>query len=121
MPSGDAPVLDLRCIALPSDVLTLGRVRAIEPKLHRGRAILLGESHAAAAVNHELEIAHHAFRAALGDPPAIQWSRADNVEVLDEVYRQYGLSTGLHATEELVKEIERQAATQARARFGHPR
>lgn len=114
MADGETPILRTGELVLPTDGVPLGRLRQTEPHLFREYIVDAEDSDVIAAVGHELSIAHAAFREAVGLPhPDGYYGRAHNVDVLNDVYARYGISSGMHQTEELVRGIERQAAAQA--------
>lgn len=108
---------DPSSIEYPSDAVSLGAMRKLEPQLFQNQE--LDELDATgigivAAHRFELRLAEKAFASAMSTPdPDPSLSRKDIAETLDEEYRRYGLSSGPHQTELLMKEIENAARQQA--------
>ena len=119
MPASDPPPdVDHTLIDFPSDRITLGQMRKREPNLFE-RASLEVESPAQAEGHSlysiELRLAERAFAAAAGHPlEEGSFDREWYLEVLDDAYQRYGLSSGTHETRELVRAFEAKAAEQAK-------
>jgi hypothetical protein len=124
-PSPPEPSLDFRRITFPSDRITIGTLRAAHP--HIGGSPTDGipeDSDVNALLGVEREFALRAFRKALGRsrPPSRDGDyRRELASCLDDGYVRYGLSSGPHDTEVLLRGIEAQAAGQAREWIGRSR
>ncbi len=98
-------------------------MRKYEPHLFTGDRIQ-GESGAHAEGHSvywiELLLAQRAFAAAAGLPDGeSKLGREWLMELLNEAYLRYGVSSGFHETRELVREFEAAAADQAKSRARH--
>ena len=71
--------------------------------------------------NVELQIADRAFELALGRPEPMGDTRQDQIRMLNQAYKEYGLSSGMHQTRQLVREIEAAAVEQAKQYKGQGR
>lgn len=120
MPADWTRRLDFSKIAFPTDSVSIGRIRRIEPDVVDEDDVRVEDSTLRAAISHEVAVAVEAFRTAQGHSPTTDGleQRGHNLEVLNEVYVLYGLSAGMHQTDQLLREIESQAAAQARSRGG---
>jgi hypothetical protein len=112
--------LDVSNITLPSDQVTVGQIRRIQPELFSpAMGGPIDDVYILAVLSAELLLAEKAYAKAAGLPdPWPDWPRKGVVDSLDEDYRRYGLSTGLKQTHELVRNFERQVAKQAEGRHG---
>ena len=126
--SRNAPVLDLAQIRFPSDAITVKAVRdALNPKdLFDTRTENVFEG-LEACVMTERDIARKAFDAALrGIKPnrigkvdhESAWERREWVNGIDYDYRRFGVSSGPRQTAELIRDVEAQAAAQAKEFIG---
>lgn len=121
MPGTDPPlVVDHESIDFPSDRITLGQMRRLEPRLFdaehlRNDSAAQAEGHSVYSI--ELRLAQDALDSALGLPASGSgFSREWWVEVLDEAYQRYGVSSGTHQARKLVRAIESAGASQAERR-----
>ncbi|HEX4609317.1 MAG TPA: hypothetical protein VH092_14055 [Urbifossiella sp.] len=119
--------IDYTSLHFPSDRITLLDVRRAHPDrfdVEDGRQFSdpegKGDFRLAPLVYLERIIARAAFEAALGKPSDLYaergLERAGCVEEVAELYRMYGVSTGLQHTQQLVRDLETQAAKQAKGR-----
>lgn len=124
----DLDYVDYTRIPFPSDHLTFGAVRRAHPDLFDvdGTELFFDTATTATDVPDlfylERLLARQAFEAALGRPGELLRSRnlerEDCLQELTAGYVRYGLSTGRHHTEQLVREFEALAAAQAPGRSG---
>lgn len=121
-PAKPLPELDHRLMELPSDRITLGQMRIKEPELFTReslRAHGLSEAEALSLYSIELRLAERAFASAAGVPdPYPKTSRSWQAEILNEAYVRYGVSRGIHETEELMRSMEAGAAAQGERHRG---
>jgi hypothetical protein len=125
------PKIDFSSLTYPSDGLSIKNIRSAHPQgftqedpaffeaAHWGDRADFGGT-----LLVERRIAHKAFAARLGLPdpyPDEDWSRSELIEMLTESYQTYGIATGSHQTEQLAREIEAQAVTQAEEFLGRTR
>jgi hypothetical protein len=102
-------------------------MRRKEPNAFERHALDSGEPaqcDAFAVLSIEIRVAERAFAAALGLPdpyPAEIYAKSDDMRQLNDAYQEYGLSTGIWQTEELVRAVERQATRQAVRHRGESR
>lgn len=122
------PGFDARHIAFPLDRVTWGEIRcaAINADGELRRAITLQElpsgEEVVSAHTFELELAVSAFHEGLGQGPVMSKAqRRQTIELIEDVYMQYGLSTGRHQTEELVRAFTDAARAQGAAMRGRLR
>ncbi|MBW7904771.1 MAG: hypothetical protein LC135_09185 [Phycisphaerae bacterium] len=118
------PRFDPRGIKFPTDAITLGRMRAEDPAIFtiQGMGKARAEEIDALLVhNVELQIADRAFELALGRPEPIGDTRQDQIGMLNKAYKEYGLSSGMHQTRQLVRDIEAAAVEQANQHKGQNR
>ncbi len=119
-----APHIDFSRLVYPTDRLTIGQLRVVEPDLFARDDVLefektWNDAEPMAGLLLEREIAHKAFAAALGLPePHDRESRDELVEMLGGFYGRFGLSSGPKHTAELVRSIESQAVDQAKQFLG---
>lgn len=104
-------------IMYPADAITIGQMRRIEPDLFAANALggYAGGAEALSLHCWEQVIAEKAFAVAcsLADPfPEAE--RGEIVAIIDHGYQSYGISSGARQSLELVRDIERSAASQAR-------
>lgn len=60
----------------------------------------------------ELELAELAFAEAMGQP-TVNSSRRETVSQLNDAYKEYGISSGIHQTRQLIRGFESAARAQA--------
>ena|SRR5579883_1144506 len=124
--SGTFPEIDFKTLSFPSDRLTIKALRLAEPQLFAtDNPVDLDKTFAhsdfSSMLSWERVVARQAYKAALGQPDPDAEERGELVDMLTEHYRDYGLSSGPHQTEQLVREIEAQASGQAGRHGGKPR
>jgi hypothetical protein len=126
--SRDQPTLDISRVAFPLDNVTIGTLRKANPSFDRRDGKLFDDFEA--GVLTERMIARQAFDAELnGVKPTrmgrlnleLALDRREWVNGMDQMYQQYGLSSGPRQSAELIRGIESQAVAQARALLGKPR
>jgi len=112
------PRLDLTAMHFPGDRVTMAQIRAEQPEFvtheayHGGR---VDELSAFAMTTTEIELAEAAFAKALGLPdPHPSESRDVRISWLNLDYKRYGISTGIHATKQMLREVENAAKEQAK-------
>jgi hypothetical protein len=118
------PKLDARKIAFPSDSITLGQMRQMEPEYFSslsnyaaGRLYFLD-----ALVADELVIAERAFDAACGHPDRFpEYGVAEQMHSLNQEYKRWGVSTGWQMTRQLVRDLQKSAQEQAKQYLGQSR
>jgi hypothetical protein len=113
--------LDLAAIDLPSDRITMGTIRRVHPNLFADYKNSLkapsSNLNVPAIIAEEIDLARIAYARALGVQTRERSSAAERHESilnLDVDYRTYGISTGIRHTLEMVRDLERQAAQQAK-------
>jgi hypothetical protein len=122
----DSP-FDISQVAFPTDRLTLGDIRKRQPHLFTG---LFGASEPRyhlsdlqifATLSVERVLAKRAFAAAAGLPDphplgssSAMFTRQEGVWMLNDDYKRYGLTAGLHQTREMVRRFEAAAAALGR-------
>jgi hypothetical protein len=123
--------LDYTSIRFPSDNLTLGVVRKLEPDkfdvndapndhINDGYDGCSSWEKVQAVMQAERWLARFVYEEAMGRDPekaigGYPCEKADFVDGLMELYPEYGLASGAVAALELIKDIERQAVEQAKA------
>jgi hypothetical protein len=111
------PGLDLLEIQFPSDAVTFGQMRKLQPDLFTPEGLVsgrVGDIVLLSAMYSEHQLAETAFAAALGlQDPHSQFDRRDLILCLNSDYLKYGISTGLQQTYQLVRDFERAAVAQA--------
>lgn len=123
-PATPRTAIDFKSIAFPSDRVTVADLRRAHPERFDAEGGDLFEPAASGRCFYlelilfmERLLARAAFEEALGDSGGILGTRGLDrdgcVEELTEYYRLYRVADGRHATEELVRGIESQAAAQA--------
>jgi hypothetical protein len=119
------PGFDPAAIVFPSDAITLGQMRRHDPEVFTFDR--LTDAHADsidAVATHGLELVlaerSYARAAGLSDPHPGD-NRSETISMLNDAYKEYGLSTGMQQTRQLVREFEAQAARQAENLRGRPR
>jgi hypothetical protein len=127
-----APQIDLAQLQFPTDRLTVAVLRAARPwafdrppprpsPFLGGRGSL--EDALGGAVDYERRLAVLAFKRELNLPltdEERQVARRDLVQGLTDEYILLGLASGEHHAEQLLRDIEAQAAAQARRHLGWP-
>lgn len=118
------PHVDLTKIAFPSDRLTIKHLRNLYPKeFDEGRATNFCRRPAEelnAMLSYERGVATEAFETTMGRAsPQSQNEYAQDREDVAEFLVQYGLASGPHQAEQMIRDIESQAVAQAKA-FGPP-
>lgn len=110
------PRIDLVRIRFPTDSITIGDIKRVEPHVFADWECKHWDSQTRAVGTRlwEHALADQAFCRALGMAPVtLKSSRALILDVLGEGYRAYGLSSGEFEDEELARSIETQAIAQA--------
>ncbi|HEY4311057.1 MAG TPA: hypothetical protein VGN12_16520 [Pirellulales bacterium] len=119
--------VDLSSIRLPSDRITFGQMRASQPEVFRRERLLTeraSEVDVCSIFMLEECLAQRAYAAAIGQQPPHFPALADHremIEMLDDAYREYGLSGGLEETKQFVRGIEIAAVAQAKKAIGKSR
>jgi hypothetical protein len=117
MNKDDPPLCNMGAIAFPTDAITLGVMRRREPHLFTQRGLdedSPAHCDAMSTLWIELRVAEKAFAKSAGLPdPDPDTPRTALVQDLDKAYVEYGLSTGMAQTRELVRGFEAAAAEQA--------
>lgn len=119
--------IDYTSLRFPSDRITIRDMRRAHPDrfdVEGGRRFAEPEDEedflVGTLIYMERLVARAAFEAALGKPGDLYAERALEkegcVEEMAEMYRRYGVSTGLEHTRQLLRDLESQAAQQARGR-----
>lgn len=125
MPTGETGEINFAAIQFPTDQVTLGRLRGIDPEFFTARGIF--GAHASdlgilATLVWEQTLAQKAFAAAGGQPdPFPDNDRRELILAINADYLQYGLSGGLQQTYQLVRAFEKAAASQVRHTAGRAR
>jgi hypothetical protein len=121
----NAPELDYTRLSFPTDALTLKAIRAVLPELFAQEtpAFLDGSDITVAGLlSVERALAHKAFAVTLGlDDPNPHENRNDLIEMMAEEYQRFGLASGLVHTQQLARDIEKQAIDQAKTLLGQGR
>lgn len=129
MPSHSARI-DHAAIRYPSDKVTVGQLRARQPELLNGlsgppftsKPISVLDIVATMALEQKLAEKAFATAARLADPdPDPLAGRGEIIDMLNEDYCRYGISSGLRQTREHVRAFEGAAANQAKAPRGASR
>jgi hypothetical protein len=126
----DIDYVDYTSLSFPSDRLTFGVVRRVHPDLIDvdDTAHVLDKLRSGTSIGDmiylERLLARQAFETAIGKTekvlPQSYVSREECIDDLNKAYVQYGLSTGRHETEQLIRDFETQAVRQAPNRPGPP-
>lgn len=120
------PGFDPAAIALPSDAITLGQMRRHDPEAFSTFSRLMDaradEIDAIGTHCMDLVLAESAFARAAGisDPHHQHWQK-EYRSLLNDAYKEYGLSTGMQQTRQLVRDFEAQAIRQAEKVRGRTR
>ncbi|WP_337173567.1 hypothetical protein [Paludisphaera sp.] len=116
----------------PSDRVTIKMIRASKPSAFEkidsdfffAEGLYNPRIGIGCMLEQERQIAHRAFAAAVGEPDPYadeDLSRKDLIRMLTDEYKPLGLSSGIKHTEQLVRDIERQAVAQAHKQLGQSR
>lgn len=117
-------VLDASTIDLPSDRVTVGQIRRRQPYLFtsEGYRQSLLDIDVIAIADVEVALAAKVFAATLKLPdPRPHDDPRDLVDILNTSYREWGLSSGMQQTKQLVREFQEAAVRQAKALRGKSR
>lgn len=116
-----SPKLDPARIQFPTDAVTLSQMRQHDPSAFTYDALTENTAHSIdvlATHCFELILASKTFAKALNLPDPYEGTdRTEIVAMLNEAYKEYGLSTGMQQTRQMARNIEAEAARQAE-RFG---
>ncbi len=117
---------DLSSIEFPTDRITLGQMRRLEPGLMTsGREMAnqhLINADAICTMAIEQRLAKQAWAQAIGMPGVDRLDeREDDLAHLNEIYTMYGLSSGENQTQEMVRRFETEAARLGRLSVGEGR
>ena len=116
----DIPPIDFSRIPFPTDKLTVGDIRARTPHFFETWEVNL--ENLQGLLMTERTVAGKAYAAALRQPdPHPNWRQDDLTLALMDVYKAYGLTTGIKHTRELKKSIEAAAQAQAADHLGRGR
>jgi hypothetical protein len=119
MPSFDRPI-DLTTVDFPSDLLTIKALRGLFPdklNLYPSEFYDFDEIELPAMLEFERSLASRAFNAILGKSPqgSLESGEAEeDREMLAAIYTRYGMASGPHHAEQLIRAFEQSAAEQAR-------
>jgi hypothetical protein len=122
--SDQPPLIDLTRIAFPTDRLTVKELRERNPldfdRLDKKDGSPKStEENFHTVLDCEREVAWRAFRAALGQPVRISPIAEETRPIVMREYVRLGLATGPHHAEQLIRNVEAQAAAQAKG-YGPP-
>ncbi len=119
------PILDASALQYPSDIITLEQMRNDDPALMTIASLAsLSASSIDAVATHYWEqvVAERALNDALDRPPPSQrLNHTEVVEMLDNAYQKYGISSGRQQSMILIRDLEAQAARQAGRLIDRPR
>lgn len=111
--------IDFRSIRFPSDTLTLGALRTLDPELfdiggrieedRYDRVVTMMENKLVSLMCCEREVAHSAYAKAAGLPVLDEFG-ADYAPDLEKHFIEFGLASGPHHARQLIRDIESQAA-----------
>jgi len=122
---GNTAELEPARMDFPTDRITVAQMRRKEPDLFRHKALMTQSADAINALaTHcwEQFLAEKAFASALSlTDPHPNAPREEIIDALDDGYRAYGLSGGMHETRQLARDIESAATKLAQERGGKPR
>jgi hypothetical protein len=109
---------DFSNISFPSDKITIGQLRKEQPDVFTERSLYndapARDLNAFNTILCELGLAKKAWAKALGKPePEPNEDRLEEIDMLNDDYVRYGLSTGIAKTRELVRTFEKAVAEQA--------
>lgn len=120
------PGFDPTAIAFPSGAITLDQMRRHDPEAFSTFSRLMDaradDIDAIGTHCMELALAESAFARAAGisDPHHQHWQK-EYRSLLNDAYKEYGLSTGMQQTRQLVRDFEAQAIRQAEKVRGRSR
>ena len=119
------PTLDITRIDFPTDHLTIGHLRRLQPdpdvhSFAAGDLEKMLEVGVMPSMDVEQTLAQKAFAQAAGQPDPGE-DRLDLIRMLNDEYRRLKLSTGIHQTRQLVRDFEKAAAAQAKEYLGQSR
>jgi hypothetical protein len=119
------PQIDFTRIDFPSDSLTIQAVRRRFPEALDGKAagthLDLEKIDLPGMLRIERTLAKEAFEVALGKKPRFPGALGDVARYsASEVYVRYGLASGDHHAQQLIRAIEQAAARQAREHMRGP-
>jgi len=115
------PVLSIEysTLSFPSDRLTFAEIRKVEAELlaeDDPGGWHLADLEIIPAHLFERVLANKAFAQAIGQPdPHPDDNRLDLILGLHEAYVRYGISSGLQQSRQLIRQLETEAANQAKA------
>ncbi len=114
--------LNLATLGFPSDRVTVGQLRRRQPTIFDQSSafrIPAGSLEILATVHLENVVARRAFAAEcnLADPFPSE-DRRELIRLLDAEYQRYGISSGIHQTRQLLRELEAAARKQGREQLG---
>jgi hypothetical protein len=107
-------------LTFPSDSVTIADIRRSRPDIAESLSdpsIKASDIAALHALSIEIHLAKTAFAKAahIPAPPSIV-SRDEQVDMLNRIYLELGLSAGMRCTKEFVKLFEKEAEVQARSK-----
>lgn len=121
----EVPPLDVTKIDFPSDKVTVGQMRRLQPEsFTQANFVKLrgDEIPIVSAMCLEEMLAQKAYASAAGLPdPYPDDDRLESIRWLYDEYAQYGLSSGVKHTRELVRGFEKAAVQLAKAALGQSR
>lgn len=117
---------DLSSIEFPTDRITLGQMRLLEPGLMSSGSAMakqpLINADAICTMAIEQRLAKQAWAQAIGMSGVDRLDERDeDLEHLNEIYKMYGLSSGENQTQEMVRRFETEAARLGRLSIGEGR
>ena len=112
------PEIDLSKLSFPTDSLTLAQIRRFEgTRAASARTFLdegLGTLNIASILNSEIVLAEKAYAKALREPdPRPFHIRSEMIDLINDDYKQLGISSGHHQTRQLIRDLEQAASDQA--------
>lgn len=111
--------INFTLLAFPSDQLTIGSIRQCDPEefaQESPRFFDTGHADVSSMLWMERCLAHNAFAKAIGQPlphAELPVDRDEVIETLNRSYLQFGLTSGLEHTKQLIRTLESTAAQQA--------
>jgi hypothetical protein len=125
------PVINYACLSYPSDRITIQGIRAKYPDGFYQEDPSFFErdqwgdrSDFGMLLTLERMVAHKAFAERLGLPdphPDEAWSRSELIDMLNDGYKRFHMTSGPQHTEQLVRDLEAQAVAQAEQHLGRIR
>ncbi|HEV3304494.1 MAG TPA: hypothetical protein VG055_32890 [Planctomycetaceae bacterium] len=113
---------NLATLGFPSDRVTLGQLRRRQPTIFDQNSkfrIPAGSLEILATVHLENVVARRAFAAECNLADLFpNEDRRELIHLLDAEYRRYGISSGIHQTRQLLRELEAAARKQGREQSG---